>query len=74
MCGIVGLYLKNPALQTNLGGKLVAMLTEMRERGPDSAGIAIYRQPAPDSYEKITLQTADSTPDWPGLTNQMAAE
>ncbi len=74
MCGIVGLYLKNPALQTNLGDNLVAMLTEMRDRGPDSAGIAIYRRPATKNYEKITLQTADPAPDWPRLANQMATE
>ena len=71
MCGIVGLYLKNPALQTTLGSSLVAMLVEMRERGPDSSGIAIYRRPAPENYQKITLQTADPTPDWPGLANQI---
>lgn len=72
MCGIVGLYLKNPALQTNLGSSLVAMLNEMRERGPDSAGIAMYRQPALDNYQKITLHTADPTPKWPDLANRIA--
>ena len=41
MCGIVGLYLKQPALQPELGRNLVAMLGEMAERGPDSSGIAI---------------------------------
>ncbi len=72
MCGIVGLYLKNPSLQADLGRSVVAMLGEMRERGPDSSGIAIYRQPAPEGYEKITLQTADPAPDWPGLSDEIA--
>ena len=73
MCGIVGLYLKNPALQANLGSSLVAMLIEMRERGPDSSGIAIYRRPAPENCQKLTLQTADLTPNWPGLADRIAA-
>ena len=73
MCGIVGLYLKNPALQADLGRNLVAMLSEMGERGPDSSGVAIYRQPAPEGYEKITLQSADPVPDWSGLGEKITA-
>ncbi|MCY3774287.1 MAG: amidophosphoribosyltransferase, partial [Gemmatimonadetes bacterium] len=43
MCGIVGIYYKNKNLLDNLGTSLGAMLVQMRERGPDSAGVAIYR-------------------------------
>ena len=46
MCGIVGLFIKNPALEARLGELISAMLVEMSERGPDSAGIAVYRNPA----------------------------
>lgn len=42
MCGIVGLFLKNPALQPQLGALTAQMLKTMTERGPDSAGFAIY--------------------------------
>ena len=42
MCGIVGLYLKNPALESKLGELFEPMLIAMTERGPDSAGFAIY--------------------------------
>ena len=45
MCGIVGLFIKNPALEGRLGELISAMLVEMSERGPDSAGIAVYRNP-----------------------------
>ncbi|MBM3483444.1 MAG: amidophosphoribosyltransferase, partial [Alphaproteobacteria bacterium] len=34
MCGIVGLFLKNPALEGELGRHLKPMLIEMTERGP----------------------------------------
>lgn len=42
MCGIVGLFLKDKALQPRLGALLADMLVTMTDRGPDSAGIAIY--------------------------------
>jgi glutamate synthase domain-containing protein 1 len=46
MCGIVGLHLKNPDLQPRLGELLTVMLEAMTTRGPDSAGIAVYSDPA----------------------------
>ncbi|WP_299614573.1 glutamine amidotransferase family protein [uncultured Tateyamaria sp.] len=42
MCGIVGLFLKDRSLEPKLGEMLTAMLITMTDRGPDSAGIAIY--------------------------------
>ena len=42
MCGIVGLFLKDSRLEPELGAYLAAMLEELSDRGPDSAGIAIY--------------------------------
>ena len=42
MCGIVGLFLKDQSLAPKLGLMLTNMLITMTERGPDSAGIAIY--------------------------------
>jgi len=42
MCGIVGLHLRDPELYSQFGALLEAMLIEMTDRGPDSAGIAVY--------------------------------
>ena len=42
MCGIVGLFLKNPALEPDLGRLMAPMLASMADRGPDSAGFAVY--------------------------------
>ena len=42
MCGIVGLFLKDQSLRPQLGTLLEEMLVTMSDRGPDSAGIAIY--------------------------------
>ena len=72
MCGIVGIYLKNEALNPELGGLLAAMLIEMSDRGPDSAGIALYRDPVPGSSCKLTLHAAGSF-DWNSLQKEMAA-
>lgn len=67
MCGIVGLFCKNPGLEPRLGEHLSAMLVEMDARGPDSAGVAIYRDPAPDGREKLVLYSADDAYDWDAL-------
>jgi len=42
MCGIVGLFLKDPSLEPKLGRLTAGMLATMSDRGPDSAGFAIY--------------------------------
>lgn len=58
MCGIVGLYLKDEALKPQLGRLLSDMLVTMSDRGPDSAGIAIYAD-AREGRAKITVQSDD---------------
>lgn len=42
MCGIAGLFLKNAKLEPELGALLAGMLVPLTDRGPDSAGFAIY--------------------------------
>jgi len=67
MCGIVGLYLKNQALRDSLGQLFQPMLVEMRSRGPDSTGVAIYRDPVPDGFVKLSLANDSTTFDWASL-------
>jgi methylamine---glutamate N-methyltransferase subunit A len=74
MCGIVGLYTKNPAVEQRLGEYLSSMLIEMTERGPDSAGIAVYRNPAPKGATKLTLHHSDPRFDWSKLAAGLEAE
>lgn len=54
MCGIVGLFLKRPGLEPELGSHLAAMLATMRDRGPDSAGFAVYGRD--DGTVKLTVR------------------
>lgn len=58
MCGIVGLFLKDKALEPQLGQLLTAMLVTMTDRGPDSAGIAIYSQEN-HAKSKLVVQSDD---------------
>jgi methylamine---glutamate N-methyltransferase subunit A len=60
MCGIVGLFAKSPAIEAELGRNLAAMLAVMCDRGPDSAGFAVYG-PGGDERVKLTVRgTADT--------------
>lgn len=55
MCGIVGLLIKNPALRERLGEMMVPMLIGMTERGPDSAGLAVFSDPAETGHRQISV-------------------
>lgn len=67
MCGIVGLYLKNPALESQLGALFEPMLLAMTDRGPDSAGFAIYGDEVKDGWIKLTLQSTAAEVDYQAL-------
>ena len=58
MCGIVGLFLKRPELEGELGSHLARMLAVMSDRGPDSAGFAVYGGGTPGTV-KLTLRAVD---------------
>jgi glutamate synthase domain-containing protein 1 len=74
MCGIAGLYTKTDALQSQLGEFLSQMLVQLSWRGPDSAGVAFYRDPAPAGWCKVSLHSAAPEPDWPVLGAELALE
>ncbi len=58
MCGIVGLFAKTPSIEAELGAHLAGMLMALGERGPDSAGFAVYGPGAPTTM-KFTLRPPD---------------
>ena len=63
MCGIVGLFLKTERFQSRLGELTASMLHEMRDRGPDSAGFAIYDR-SRAGMTRITVLAERHRPDW----------
>ena len=69
MCGIVGLYLKSEALAGDLGRLTALMLHEMRGRGPDSAGFAVYG--APEAGAKLVLLAEADAVDWAALGRRL---
>jgi len=71
MCGIVGLYLKNEALRPKLGLLFQPMLEEMKSRGPDSAGVAIYRDPVASDQVKYSLAHDQADYDWQQLSREL---
>jgi amidophosphoribosyltransferase len=64
MCGIVGLLLKKPQLRSQLGELMVPMLIGMTERGPDSAGLAVFTDPLDETERKLSIYS--------GLTDEGA--
>jgi len=73
MCGIVGLFLKNKALEPQLGSMLSTMLGTMCERGPDSAGFAIYGS-GDSEHVKLTVRCTSSGYDFNGLAKRVGKE
>ncbi|MEI6097140.1 MAG: glutamine amidotransferase family protein [Alphaproteobacteria bacterium] len=71
MCGIVGLFLKDSKLEPVLGAMLTDMLITMTDRGPDSAGIAIYGRPTL-GHAKLTVQSADPSRDFDRLGQSLS--
>ncbi|WP_299628817.1 glutamine amidotransferase family protein [uncultured Tateyamaria sp.] len=69
MCGIVGLFLKDPGLQSALGDMLTDMLITMTDRGPDSAGIAIYG--GDGAGAKLTVQSDTPEDSFAKLDNHL---
>lgn len=60
MCGIAGLFIKDPTLEPELGRLLAQMTSSLCSRGPDSAGFAIYRDSTP-GFSKLTFSAPEGT-------------
>ncbi len=71
MCGIVGLFLKDRSLEPELGKMLTEMLITMTDRGPDSAGIAIYNDDGSNNA-KMTIQSDNADEDFVGLDKALS--
>ena len=74
MCGIAGLFSKSTDVEERLGAHLSAMLSQLADRGPDSAGVALYRDPAPPGSCKVSVFSPDPEEPWAALAGELAAE
>lgn len=74
MCGIVGILIKDPAQRRRLGEFVTPMLVCLDERGPDSAGLASFEQPAGDGRLRFSLFCKTPDFDWAVLGRQIQSE
>ena len=74
MCGIAGLFSKSLDVSGSLGAHLGAMLMQLSDRGPDSAGVAVYRDPAPSGSSKVSLFSPDRDQDWDAVRDALAEQ
>ena len=71
MCGIVGLFLKDASLESQLGAHVAPMLVALSDRGPDSTGFAVYGTGSP-GQTKFTLRGPAET-DFDEIAAQLGA-
>jgi len=71
MCGIVGLFLKDAKLEPELGRLTAMMLAELSDRGPDSAGFAVYTRGIA-GITKICAVALDGCVDWQQVAKRLA--
>jgi methylamine---glutamate N-methyltransferase subunit A len=71
MCGIAGLFSKSLEVSEELGAHLGEMLLQLSDRGPDSAGVAFYRDPAPAGACKVSLLEPTPGYDWDGVRDAL---
>jgi glutamate synthase domain-containing protein 1 len=67
MCGIAGLYTKSDGMRERLGRELAKMIEQLSIRGPDSAGVAVYRDPTAPAGCKVSLHSPVPGYDWDRL-------
>lgn len=67
MCGIVGLLIKNPALRGQLGELMMPILLGMTERGPESAGMAVFTEPVSGGRRKFSVYSGSASVSWGGF-------
>ena len=73
MCGIVGLFAKKEIISSNLGLHLSKMIESMSDRGPDSAGLAIYGKPTAKKT-KIMVQSRSPEADFTKLKKFLSSK
>ncbi|MBO9532969.1 MAG: hypothetical protein J7513_08355 [Solirubrobacteraceae bacterium] len=72
MCGIAGLFAKTPAFEAALGDHLAGMIDQLVDRGPDSAGVAIYGDPVPEGSAKVSVLDPAGPRDWLAVADALS--
>ena len=75
MCGIAALQLRNPLLHPQMGSLLSSMMCQIVDRGPDSAGLAVYDTPGlvSDGTSTLSLLGKNQGMALPEITSSLQA-
>ncbi|MFO1435138.1 MAG: amidophosphoribosyltransferase [Gammaproteobacteria bacterium] len=74
MCGLVGLLAKTPALSGQLGALMQPMLEGMTQRGPDSAGFAIFNQSENRAAWRVNVLAPGDDYDWAPVASTLTTK
>ena len=74
MCGIVGLLLKDRAASPSLGRRLLPMFDCMGDRGPDSAGLAVFQPVIQTATRRFNLYAPQIGYEWSQFLDQFRTE
>ena len=74
MCGIVGLLVKNAALRDQLGELMLPMLIGMTERGPESAGLAVFTEAVGAGRRKFSVYSGTAIAPWADFAEAAARD
>ena len=74
MCGIVGLLVKNAALRDQLGELMLPMLIGMTERGPESAGLAVFTEAVGAGRRKFSVYSGTAIAPWADFAEAVARD
>jgi glutamate synthase domain-containing protein 1 len=74
VCGIVGLLVKKAELRDSLGQLVTPMVDCMGTRGPDSAGLAVFREPLQAPQRRFGLFTAQVGFAWQTFQNDFTRD
>ena len=74
MCGIIGLMAKKEELRQSLGELVLPMFDCMAERGPDSAGLAVFAAAVEPPLRRFSLFGERHGYDWSGLAGSLETD
>jgi methylamine---glutamate N-methyltransferase subunit A len=74
VCGIIGLMAKKEELRQSLGELVLPMFDCMTERGPDSAGLAVFGTAVELPLRRFSLFSERHGYDWSGLAGSLESD
>jgi methylamine---glutamate N-methyltransferase subunit A len=74
VCGIIGLMAKKEELRQSLGELVLPMFDCMAERGPDSAGLAVFATAVEPPLRRFSLFSERRGYDWSGLAGSLETD